>query len=193
MVFHDDDLKRLAGRPERIESLPLGALREVTLRGGGGISTLDEVLEACGPDLLVNVELKAGLLFDGNIAPLVDRVSAIVDRAGAAARVLVSSFNVLAVRQWQRRRPDVKAALLFESTAPLPLRHAWALWWLRPFAAHPEDVMCDASAVARWKSAGLAVNTWTVDDPGRVRALRDMGIDGIVTNNPAAARAALGQ
>jgi glycerophosphoryl diester phosphodiesterase len=35
------------------------------------------------------------------------------------------------------------------------------------------------------------VNTWTVDDPARLRALRDAGIDGLICNDPGAARRAL--
>ena len=57
---------------------------------------------------------------------------------------------------------------------------------------HPEAVLCDRGRVARWHARGYAVNVWTVDDPERLRALRDMGVDGIITNDPAKARAALG-
>ena len=75
MVFHDDDLARLAGRPERIADLPYRALREVKLPGGTTIPTLEEALEACGPDLLVNVELKANELGFGPMAALVEAVA----------------------------------------------------------------------------------------------------------------------
>ncbi len=192
VVFHDDDLQRLAGRPERIDQLPFRAVREVTLEGGVVIPTLGEALEACGPGLLVNVELKAAGLRDAVLEALIERVSAIIDGAGAAERVLVSSFSPTAVWRWQARRPDVKAGLLFEQESPAPLRRAWALPLLRPSAVHPQDPLCRPEAIRRWHDAGYAVNTWTVDDPARIRALRDMGIDGIVTNDPAAARAALG-
>jgi glycerophosphoryl diester phosphodiesterase len=191
VVFHDDDLVRLGTRPERIADLPFAAVREVTLVGGGRIPTLAEAFEACGPDLLVNVELKTSGWRDGAIAALIERVSEAIDGAGTASRVLVSSFSPAAVGRWRRRRPDVAAALLFERDARLPLRRAWALPVLRPFAAHPEQVLCTPDAVARWHSAGFAVNTWTVDDPARLRALRDMGVDGMISNDPAAARAAL--
>jgi glycerophosphoryl diester phosphodiesterase len=35
------------------------------------------------------------------------------------------------------------------------------------------------------------VNVWTVDEPGRLAALAAMGVSGIITNQPARARAAL--
>jgi glycerophosphoryl diester phosphodiesterase len=191
VVFHDDDLLRLAGRPERVASLPWAALAEVTLSGGVRIPTLEEALEACGPALLVNVELKSDGLRDRHLPTLLAGVEAAVDRADAARRVLVSSFSPAAVWRWRRRRPDVKAALLFEREAPLPLRQAWALPLLRPFAVHPDQRLCTPAAIRRWHAAGYAVNTWTVDDPGRLRALREMQVDAVITNDPAAARTAL--
>jgi len=191
VVFHDDDLARLANRPERVGDLSLAALREIPLTIGGRIPTLEEALEACGPTLLVNVEIKAGGVPTAALAVLVDRVAAVVERAGAGARVLVSSFSPLVVRLWKRRAAAVPAGLLFEREAPLPLRRGWAAAWLHPFALHPEAVLCRPARLARWHARGYVVNTWTVDDPARLRALRDMGVDGIITNDPARARAAL--
>jgi glycerophosphoryl diester phosphodiesterase len=190
VVFHDDDLMRLAGRSDRIDRMPFSAVREVTLAGGVTIPTLEESLEACG-SMLVNVELKTASLHDRAVPALVARVADIVDRTGAAERVLVSSFSPVAVWLWRRARPAVKAALLFESEAPLPLRRAWALPLLHPFAAHPDQRLVTPDGIARWHEAGYAVNTWTVDDPRRLRELRDLGIDGVISNDPAGARDAL--
>lgn len=191
VVLHDDDLARLGGRPDRVDQLPLRVLRQVTLAGGVGIPTLEEALGACGPELLVNIELKSTGLRDPALEALVDGVAAVIETTRIAGRVLVSSFSPAAVWRWQQRMPDVPAALLFERSAPLPLRRAWALPLLRPFAVHPEDALCRPESVRRWHDAGYAVGAWTVDDPGRLRALRDMGVDAMITNDPAAARAAL--
>jgi glycerophosphoryl diester phosphodiesterase len=45
--------------------------------------------------------------------------------------------------------------------------------------------------VERWHRRGYAVSAWTVDDPERLRALAELGVDAIITNDAAAARAAL--
>ena len=191
VVFHDDDLKRLAGRPESIAQLPYRVLRDIPLRGGTTIPTLAEALEACGPDLIVNVELKVSRVSFSITAALVDAVARVLERTGAGPRVLVSSFNPWAVHVWRRRVPPVRAALLFERRSPLPLRRAWLAPWLRPFALHPELVLCTPARVAAWKRRGYWVSVWTVDDPAALRACRQMGVDAVITNDPAQARAAL--
>jgi glycerophosphoryl diester phosphodiesterase len=191
VVFHDDDLARLAHRPERITDTPFTVLREARLASGAAIPTLDEVFEACGPDMLVNVELKVPDRASVALAPLVDGVAAIVARAGAGARVLVSSFNPWAVRLWMRRAPAIPAGLLFENDSPLPLRRAWAAPLLRPFALHPELVLCSADRVSSWHRRGYMVNVWTVDAPAALAACRSMRVDGVITNDPARSRAAL--
>ena len=191
VVFHDDDLSRLGGRPDRIADTPFAVLRAATLSAGARIPTLDEVFEACGPEMLVNVELKIPSRGRTAMAPLVDAVAASIGRAGAEGRVLVSSFHPWAVRAWMRRLPAVPAGLLFEREAPLPLRRAWAAAWLRPQALNPELVLCSAARVAGWHRRGYMVNVWTVDDPAALASCRRMRVDGVITNDPARARAAI--
>jgi glycerophosphoryl diester phosphodiesterase len=191
VVFHDDDLHRLADRPERVAGLTWRELQAVQLRGGGGIPLLDQAFEACGPTLLVNVELKSAGAGDRDLPRLVAGVSDTIDRCRTQARVIVSSFDPRAVWLWQRLRVDVPAALLFDSEGLAAILKALTLPVLRPAAAHPEASLCQPDRVARWHARGYKVNTWTVDDPGRLRALAAMGVDGIITNDPAAARAVL--
>ncbi len=191
VVFHDDDLSRLADRPDRVAGRNLSFLRTVRLRGGGGIPLLDEAFEASGPTLLVNVELKSGGLFDRDLPRLVEGVRTSIRRCRTEDRVIVSSFDPRAVGLWKGAEPRVPCALLFEAGGPLELARALTLPLLRPAAAHPEASLCQPDRVERWHRAGYRVNTWTVDDPTRLRALAAMGVDAIITNDPAAARRAL--
>jgi glycerophosphoryl diester phosphodiesterase len=192
VVFHDDDLARLGHRPERVADTPFAVLRQVRLASGAAIPTLEEVFEACGPDMLVNVELKLPNRGTAAVAPLVDAVAEIIARAGTGTRVLVSSFHPWAIRLWMRRAPAIPAGLLFEHGSPLPLRGAWAAPLLRPFALHPEMVLCSPERVAGWQRRGYMVNVWTVDDPEALAACRRMRVDGVITNDPARSRALLG-
>jgi glycerophosphoryl diester phosphodiesterase len=192
VVFHDDDLARLGdGRRTRIAALTLAELRAVRLASGATIPTLGEAFEACGPSLLVNVELKASGVARAELARLVTVVAAVVADCRMRERVLVSSFNPRALDLWRGREPAVPCGLLFEKDAPVWLRRAWALPWLRPASVHPEHVLCGPAAVRRWHASAYAVHAWTVDDATEARRLRDLGVEGLITNDPAATRRAL--
>jgi glycerophosphoryl diester phosphodiesterase len=51
-------------------------------------------------------------------------------------------------------------------------------------ALHPWVGTLDRSTVDECHAAGIAVNTWTCDDPERMRDLIAWGVDGICTNVP---------
>ena len=187
VVFHDDDLRRLAGRAERIADLDTAQLGRVELAGGERIPRLDEVLAATGP-LLVNVEIKPPGWWRAR--EVVRAVHRCVERAAAVDRVLVSSFDAAVVALVRRSTP-LRTGLLFHARQRRPLRRAWLAPILRPHALHPEKVLVDGAAMASWRRAGYAVNVWTVDDADEVRRLARLGVDAIISNDPAAARAAM--
>jgi glycerophosphoryl diester phosphodiesterase len=188
VVFHDEDLARLAGRPERIDRLPWRELAEVELTGGGRIPLLSDVLEELA-DLLVNVELKASRVWSGTL--LAPAVARIIDRMGAADRVLVSSFNPWALARFRAAAPGVRTGLLFHSEQALPLREGWAAAALRPFAMHPSKGLVTAERMAAWRRAGRAVHVWTVDKEADVQRLAALGVDALISNDPAGVRSVI--
>jgi glycerophosphoryl diester phosphodiesterase len=192
VVFHDDDLRRLGGRPDRVRDLGWDELRRVDLGGGEHMPLLDDVL-AETRSLLVNIELKSAptwperLVDDG----LAQRVAELVARHDAGARVLVSSFDPLLLGRFRLQAPHLATGLLFAHDQARPNREAWAANVLRPTALHPEGILVDARAVRLWHARGFAVNVWTVDDPAELRLLSALGVDGLITNRPAATRAVI--
>ncbi len=186
VVFHDDDLTRLTGRPGRLEDLP--AAERAALRvGGERVPLLADVLAAF--DTEVDVEIKAARF--GRVGDLVAATANVIRASGRADRVLVSSFDPWALVQLHRHLPEVAAAYLFHDEQPLALRRGWAGRWVGASLVHPQHTLVDHTAVARWHRAGLAVNVWTVNDPAELRRLAALGVDGVFTDDPAAALAVL--
>ena len=189
VVFHDEDLVRLANRPDRIEDLPWGDVRDVRLTGGGRIPLLAHVLEALGPETLVNVELKVERARQA--AHLVGTVAAVLATDRDPERFVVSSFHPRALWELRRQASTLLAGQLFAEEQAWALREAVAADLLRPFAVHPEHVLVTPRRLARWQRLGFAVHVWTVDDPHRARTLSRMGVGALITNTPATLRTAL--
>jgi glycerophosphoryl diester phosphodiesterase len=186
VVIHDEDARRTAGAELRVAEAPLVALRALDAGAWKGarfrgerVPLLTEVLEAL-PRALVNVELK-GTGADRRVAAATAEV---LRRAGAEERVIVSSFDLRLLAAFRAAAPRVARGFLFDAGGLWRPRAALARWWVRPAAVHPEARLCTAARAARWRSAGLLVNAWTVDDEAEAARLAGLGVAAIVTNEP---------
>jgi glycerophosphoryl diester phosphodiesterase len=187
VVFHDDDLVRLCDRPGRVEDL--GAAEREQLRvGGEPIPLLADVLAAVDP-LEVNVEIKAPR--PGRMGALVEATGRVIARSGRVDRIVVSSFDPVALVQMHRHLPEVAIAFLFGDHQVLPLRRGWVGQWTGASLLHPQHTLVTAASVKAWHTAGLPINTWTLDDPAELRRVAALGVDGVFANDPGAALAVL--
>jgi glycerophosphoryl diester phosphodiesterase len=194
VVVHDEDLARVGGARLRVEASPLAALRDVDVGAWKGprfrgerVPLLAEVLEAL-PGAVVNVELKSR---GGRELSLAGAAADVIHRAGAGARVVVSSFDWRLLAAFRLAAPAVAAGLLFEATYGWRVRTFLGTRALRPAAVHPDRALATDDRVRRWSARGLAVNVWTVDDPGEAARLARAGAAALITNVPERIRAAL--
>jgi len=192
VVFHDEDVQRIAGVPLRVAEVPWAALRGLDAGGWKGerfrgerIPLLEEVLEAV-PGAYLNVELKGEEDREG----LAVATAEVLRRAGRVDRVLVSSFDARLLRRFGRAAPQLPRGFLFEGRAGL-LRAALVAPLLRPAAVHPGAALATPARVRRWVSRGLKVNVWTVDDPTEVGRLAALGVAALITDFPGRVRSQL--
>ena len=180
VVFHDEDLQRLCGRPGRIEELS-SAERAALRVGGHPVPLLAEVLAELG-DLEVDVEIKATK--PGRMGPLVAATAKVIADSGRADQVLVSSFDPFSLVQLHRHLPDVALAFLFHDEQPLPMRKGWVGNWMGASVLHPQNTLCTEATVKAWHTAGFPLNVWTVDDAAELKRLAMLGVDGVFCNDP---------
>jgi glycerophosphoryl diester phosphodiesterase len=160
------------------------------------VPILAQALDVCRPLAVVNVEIKnwpADRDFDPREQVAADAV-ALLDARGELrdGRILVSSFHLPTVDRVRELAPEVATGWLLglaDDLGPLVDRAAAS----GHAAVHPHHAFVDADLVARAHDAGLAVNTWTCDDPDRIRWLADLGVDAVITNVPDVALQALGR
>ena len=181
IVFHDEDTKRLAGRPGRVEDMHEAERKELRVNGEP-VPTLAEVLASLG-ELECNVEIKAP--HPGRMGELCARTARVIRDSGRAEQVLISSFDPFSLVQFHRHLPDVALAYLFHENQPLALRRGWVGMWSGASLFHPEHTLCTEATVKAWHTQGRVVNVWTVDDAPELERLARLGVDGVFTNDPA--------
>ncbi len=184
VVVHDPDLTRVAGRPWRVAELDAHVLRHIDV-GGDVIPTLDEVLDSlCPLEARIHIEVKGDV---PNRWSLVRAVSKLLSKRHPREReqLVISSFWPGILAGLRILGPPMTHAFLFDLEHTGMVRAAGLIRALRPEGLHPHHRACDSRSMARWHARGLFVNAWTVDCPIEAQRLARIGIDGIITNDPA--------
>lgn len=188
VVIHDFRLETTTDGEGLVRDKTLADLRELDAGEwfdpsfpGQRIPTLQEVIDAVGHHLLLNIELKTMDVKDDGLAAAVMRI---VEVNGLLERVVLSSFNPLAVWRAKRLNPRVPAGLLYAPDSAFFLRRPWPRHFVQLEALHPHHTDVDERYMAWARERGYRIHTWTVDDPDRMRELARLGVDIIITNRP---------
>lgn len=170
-VLHDPTLERLWGDPRTLAELTAAELGAIGA-GDERVPSLREVLEAVPVPLMVDYEC----------ADVVEPALAEVLAADALDRCLFSGGNVAGHRLLRRLAPGARIALTWkdERLPPEELCEELALEYLNPPCR-----LVDAALVEAMRDRGLAVSTWTVDDPVEMERVLDAGVEAVVSNRVA--------
>ena len=155
------------------------------------IPLLGAALDAC-EGMVVNIEIK-NFPIEPDYDPgefLAGAVAALVAERDLYGRVVVSSFSLDVIDRVREVDPEVPTGYLTSATwDQLACLERGLANGHRIF--HPNHAAVGPDLVRATHDAGVVLNTWTVDDPDRIRWLADIGVDAIITNEPAVAVAAL--
>lgn len=169
VIIHDDTLQRTHGLRRRVADLTADELDEL------GVPSLHKLFELMSDnDLLLCLEIK------GSSAQLAEQCCALVREFSFEERTIVECFDLNVLRL-----VDLKTAALFDpriyteqNLIDRALDVGASVLALHHRIARP-------SLVERAKLAGLRVVVWTVDDPAWVARAQSLGIQALITNDPA--------
>ena len=164
VLHHDNDLRRLWGRPESVAALSLAELRELA----PAVPTLQEALEAAGG---------VPLLLDTGDPVVATAAHAELGRLGAVAMFCGAAEAMAAVRA-----RDERITLFLSWYGELPPSEG-VLGAVRPQYFNPEHGFLSEESVAYWHARDVLVSCWTVDDADRRGELLGWGVDAIISND----------
>jgi glycerophosphoryl diester phosphodiesterase len=171
VVFHDEDLKRLAGVDKKIRDLTLRDLREVRINNEG-IPTLDEVL--------AEVSGKAGILIEIKEEGWEDLVVSSIKQNKAVDWSAVISFHEGAVQKVKLLYSRIPTGLIYA----IPPGKVIDAKRLMASMVLPNYRILTNKHLEFAHKQGLKVVTWTVNEPSKALELALAGVDGITTDYP---------
>ena len=186
VVIHDSTLRRTTGLSHRIADLTLSELERLDV----GVPALEELLTLFESNhLVLNLEMKSDSALDHTA--LADACCRLINEHSLKERVIVSCFDLAAIKLVKSIDSEIKTAALFEPSLS-------NLSMLSNKRMINQAIAVGASALAlhhrlarkelidKAKLLGWSVAVWTVDDPAWIERARLIGVDALITNNPAA-------
>jgi len=183
VVVHDADLMRVANSPLVVTRSPYAAMQDLIQVPNDGsppsrrrVATLEEFLDEAAGRIRLMIELK----YYGFDPDLAVAVMEILDRHPTRDQHVLMSLDLPAVRQLRELAPDLSVGYL-----------------LSIGVGDPHQVPADFLAVSRQAVTpallrraareGREVHVWTVNRKQHMIELISMGVDGLITDDPALA------
>jgi glycerophosphoryl diester phosphodiesterase len=189
VVVHDSDFMKLAGDPikiweadlERIQQIDVGSWFDPAF-SGERVPTLAQVVEEIRGKSKLVIELK----YYGHDEALEQRVVDVVEAAGMAEDVVVMSLKLPGIQKLKALRPEWNAGLLAATAVGDLSRLDVDFLAVNAGMATPRFIR-------RAQQAGKPVFVWTINDALSLSRWMSMGLDGVITDEPALAREVLAE
>jgi glycerophosphoryl diester phosphodiesterase len=197
VVIHDSTLRRTGGWQQRVADLTWSELAQIDVGSWFNrsfaqerVPSLKELLTLFeSNDLVLNLEMKSDSASEH--APLAEACCTLINEHSLKERVIISCFDLAAIKVVKSIDPEIKTAALFEPSLS-------NLSVLSNERIINQAIAVGASALAlhhrlarkqlaeKAKLLGWSIAVWTVDDPAWIERARSIGVAALITNNPAA-------
>lgn len=135
-----------------------------------------------------NIELKTSPREDGvhypDLGTYVSRALHIVNDKGIAARTMIQSFDVRALRMVHDSFPDIETSYLVGKNDTNTVQGYISKLGFTPAVFSPDYHIVTPDMVAGFHKQGVKVIPWTPNTLEEIQNLKDMGVDGIITDYP---------
>lgn len=187
VLFHDVDLERITGDDRSVDELDLDELRALDVgewygpdHAGERMPTLEEFFDELSRRETARalVELKADWK-PHEVRAVVD----LIEARGLRGRVVLQSFSLETLFALQRISPTTPRIMLIRELPAEPVALAERLGVIG-FGTTADSVTAAPGALAALHEAGIAVLCYTLNSHERWQEVSELGVDGIITDQP---------
>lgn len=152
------------------------------------VDATDTYAASKGKNVIYNIELKANPAWDGSKQPpveeLVDLTMQVVKEKKLETRCYLQSFDFRAMQIIHRKYPYMTTAILIGGGDKRSLDQQLSELGYTPEMYSPNFSLVTRSLVDACHQKGMKIIPWTVNTAEDIRRLKEMGVDGIITDYP---------
>ena len=181
VLLHDADLMRVASVNRRLRDINFSDLKDIDVGSwfapefsSERIPTLQQAIDVARGRIKLNIELK----FTWSDPTLTEKVGRIIQRNGFASDCVISSLNFQALTEIKRSFPEL-------TTGHIVLTAVGKLSRMEVDFLSISAARATPRLVRRLHRRGRQVHVWTVNDIGNALCMIEMGVDNIITDEPA--------
>jgi len=135
-----------------------------------------------------NIETKSKPATDNVLHPAPEKYVAllmtVVKSQGIAERVIIQSFDFRTLKIVHQKYPSIKTAALIESSDKRSVSQQINELGFTPTIYSPEASLVNKELVTNCHRLNMKLIPWTVNDKQKIKYLRSLGVDGIISDYP---------
>ncbi len=140
------------------------------------------------PPIQYNIETKSTAPTDDIYHPkpeeFVDLIMAVINEKKIGERVIIQSFDMRTLQYLHKKYPSIRTAYLYEPPSLKSFSSRLKDLGFTPTIYSPDYSTVTSDLVKECKNLGIKIIPWTVDDLPKMKELKGMGVDGIITDYP---------
>lgn len=177
MVFHDDQLDRLTNATGNIEDYTYNELQTVKVNGVYQIPTLEKIIEVINRKAVLNIELKGN-----NTAEETHQlIQLFINKGWTNTDFIISSFKWNELEKMRSLNNTIDIAVLTEDEPADAIAFAKQI---NAVAINPYHKKLNILNASKIREANLKIYPWTVNDQEDINRMKELKVDGIITNYP---------
>lgn len=140
------------------------------------------------PSIWYNIETKSSPTGDGRLHPapaeFVELLMNVIKAKKIEDRTIVQSFDIRTLQVLHEKYPKMKTAFLLEFSRASSIDDNLKKLGFIPSVYSPEFRSVTPEMIKVCRDKKMRIIPWTVNDAGEIKRLREMGVDGIITDYP---------
>lgn len=157
---------------------------------------LSDVIDSVNKDMMTrkrpfpyyNIETKTQPATDNIYHPVpaefVELLMAVIKEKGIEDRVIIQSFDFRTLQYLHQHYPDMKTAMLIEDFDKRSLEDQLKALGFTPTIYSPAYSLVNNALVKKCHDQNIKVIPWTVNDKPTIDKLKQMGVDGVISDYP---------